>query len=77
MSLRALLEIVVHLESFRNIDLFFQGLYYVKVSVYNKKNDEVSNTMSNILNLYSSTMPILTVYSLPRFHKRSKGNSRM
>ena len=41
MSLRALLEIVVHLESFRNIDLFYQGLYYLKVTVYNKKNDEV------------------------------------
>ena len=42
MSLRAILEVVVHLDSFRNIDLFFPGLYYVKVSVYNKKNDEVS-----------------------------------
>jgi len=42
MSLRAILEVVVHLDSFRNIDLFFQGLYYLKVSVYNKKNDEVS-----------------------------------
>lgn len=41
MSLRALLEIVVHLESFRNIDLFYQGLYYVKVSLHNKKNEEV------------------------------------
>ena len=26
MSLRALVEVVVHLESFRNIDLFYQGL---------------------------------------------------
>ena len=42
MSLRAILEVVVHLDTFRNIDLFFQGLYYVKVSVYNKKGDEVS-----------------------------------
>ena len=42
MSLRAILEVVVHLDTFRNIDLFFQGLYYVKVSVYNKKGgDEV------------------------------------
>lgn len=29
MSLRALVEVVVHLESFRNIDLFYQGIYYV------------------------------------------------
>lgn len=41
MSLRAIIEVVVHLDTFRNIDLFFQGLYYVKVSLYNKKNDEV------------------------------------
>jgi hypothetical protein len=42
MSLRAILEVVVHLDTFRNIDLFFQGLYYIKVSVYNKRGDEVS-----------------------------------
>jgi hypothetical protein len=48
MSLRALLEIVVHLESFRNIDLFYQGLYYIKVSLYNKKNDEVSDILGII-----------------------------
>ena len=41
MSLKALLEIVVHLESFRNIDLFYQGLYYLKVTLYTKKQDEV------------------------------------
>lgn len=41
MSLRALVEIVVHLESFRNIDLFYQGLYYIKANLYYKKNDEV------------------------------------
>ena len=46
MSLRAILEVVVHLDTFRNIDLFFQGLYYVKVSVYNKKADEVSSLAS-------------------------------
>ncbi len=44
MSLRALIEIVVHLESFRNIDLFYQGLYYLKVNLYYKKNDEVSSS---------------------------------
>ena len=41
MSLRSLLEIVVHLESFRNIDLFYQGLYYLKINLYTIKNDEV------------------------------------
>lgn len=37
MSLRALVEVVVHLESFRNIDLFYQGIYYVQVKLYSKK----------------------------------------
>lgn len=31
MSLRAIVEVVLHLESFRNVDLYFQGLYYVNV----------------------------------------------
>ena len=42
MSLKAILEVVVHLDTFRNIDLFFQGLYYVKVSVHSKKGEQVS-----------------------------------
>lgn len=37
MSMRALLEIIVHLESFRNIDIFFQGLYYIQIKLYQKK----------------------------------------
>lgn len=36
--MRALLEIIIHLESFRNIDLFYQGLYYVKIKLYQKSN---------------------------------------
>ena len=37
MSLRAVLEIVIHLESFRNIDLFFQGIYYTRFRIHSKK----------------------------------------
>lgn len=33
MSLRAINEIVVHLESFRNIELWFQGLYFISIEV--------------------------------------------
>ena len=69
MSLRSLLEIVVHLESFRNIDLFFQGLYYVKVQLYNKKNDEVT-IYFNIF--YSFTMQILIAFLPLKFHKKNK-----
>ena len=52
MALRSLIEVVIHLESFRNIDLFFQGLYYIKVSLYNKKIDEVSYSSDSSLQLY-------------------------
>ena len=34
MSLRALVETTIHLESFRNIELFYQGLYYLKLRLY-------------------------------------------
>ena len=37
MSLRAIVEIVIHLESFRNIDLFFQGIYYTRFRIHAKK----------------------------------------
>lgn len=34
MSLRAIFEIVLHLESFRNIDLFQQGLYHLRFEIF-------------------------------------------
>ena len=34
MSLRAIVEIVLHLESFRNIDLFQQGLYFLQFEIF-------------------------------------------
>ena len=44
MSLRAVVEIVIHLESFRNIDLFFQGIYYTGFRIYSKKTRELGRT---------------------------------
>ena len=34
MSLKGILEVALHFESFRNVDLFHQGLYYLRFSVY-------------------------------------------
>lgn len=34
MSLRAIQEFVVHLESFRNIDLWYQGAYLLCLQIY-------------------------------------------
>ena len=38
MSLRAIVEIIVHLESFRNIDLFQQGLYFLQFEIFHSVN---------------------------------------
>ena len=62
MSLRAILEVVVHLDSFRNIDLFFQGLYYVRVSIFNKKNDEVFPITLNTLSTALLCEPLLYLH---------------
>jgi Putative serine esterase (DUF676)/Protein FAM135 len=40
MSLRAIVEIVLHLESFRNIDLFQQGLYYLQFEIFHTIGDK-------------------------------------
>lgn len=41
MALRSVIEIVLHVESFRNIDLFYQGLYFLKFNIYMENNDQV------------------------------------
>lgn len=40
MSLRAIIETVVHIEQFRNIDFFNQGLYFFRITLYNEKDQE-------------------------------------
>jgi len=39
MSLKAVVEIALHFESFRNIDLFHQGLYHVRARLHHEGND--------------------------------------
>ena len=34
MSLKALFEVLVHIDTCKNIDLFFQGVYYFKLRMY-------------------------------------------
>lgn len=38
MSLKALVEVLIHVDTFRNIDLYYQGLYYARLRMYYKKN---------------------------------------
>lgn len=37
MTLKVLVEILVHLDTFRNIDLFFQGVYFLKLKMHHAK----------------------------------------
>ena len=37
MIVRSVNEIVIHLESFRNIDLIFQGIYTLKVCIFEQQ----------------------------------------
>lgn len=39
MSLRKVLEVALHFESFRNIDLFHQGLYHLRASLHREDTD--------------------------------------
>jgi hypothetical protein len=55
MSLRGILEIVIHVESFRNVDLSHQGLYMLRLHIYNQNEDKVNSQTPNspfINNLY-------------------------
>lgn len=44
MSLKAIVQILVHFESFRNIDLFNQGLYQLRFRLYQETLDGVNNS---------------------------------
>lgn len=37
MTFNGTIEFLLHLESFRNIDLYHQGIYYLKGSIYSQK----------------------------------------
>ena len=41
MSLKAIVEFILHVESFKNIDLFHQGLYQLRFRIYHENNQEV------------------------------------
>lgn len=36
MALKAQIEVSIHLDTFRNIDLFYQGLYQIKIRIAGK-----------------------------------------
>ena len=45
MSLRAIYEILIHIDRFRNIDLFNQGLYHLRCVLYYIKDGKVMSVV--------------------------------
>jgi hypothetical protein len=43
MSFRAIAEFILHIEHFRNVDLFQQGVYYLKFQLFNEDIEKVFN----------------------------------
>ena len=41
MSYRAIVEFMLHLEHFRNIDLIQQGVYFIKFQIFNDDKDKI------------------------------------
>lgn len=47
MTIKALLEVLVHLDLCRNIDLFFQGVYFLKLRMYRHKQHPSQQSQSS------------------------------
>ena len=59
MTYRGIAEIVLHLEHFRNVDLFQQGIYFLKFQVYNEDQDKVTHIGIYHCDFVSYSMRIL------------------
>ena len=43
MSFKGVVEFIVQVESLRNIDLFHQGFYQMRLSIYHEEGNKVKN----------------------------------
>lgn len=41
MSLRGIVEFILHLEHFRNVDLIQQGIYFIKYQIFNEDQEKM------------------------------------
>ncbi len=72
MSLRAINEIVVHLESFRNIELWYQGLYFISIEIaYIQAIGQVTKVHRIWLSLWMLTLLLTRKTSTPMSSPRS------
>ena len=51
MSLKSIIEFILHVDSFRNIDLCHQGFYYLKFRIYEESKGKVIYNYWNIINM--------------------------
>ena len=72
MSLKSIVEAVVHLESFRNIELFYQGLYYLKCSLYS----ETPSSEPDQPNVKQFAQPYCSFVSQIQMEKQAKINRK-
>ncbi len=61
MSFRGIAEFILHIEHFRNVDLFQQGLYFLKFQIFNEDPNKVLEYKNLIFFRY--IMPIPTTMS--------------
>lgn len=58
MAYKAIVSFLVHLESFRNINLSHQGVYFVKISIYEESTSSDPIIRAFPLDIYSSIIQI-------------------
>ena len=57
MSFRAVVESIVHFESFRNIDLYHQGIYFLRCCMYYQKGDKLYYAQP--FSIFNQKLPLL------------------
>ena len=77
MSLKALVEILLHVDTFRNIDLFYQGLYFIRFRLYYKQNHESTQLSEGIAQEGETYMEIVQPYWYFETKKQEERNQRL
>lgn len=70
MALNAIYEVIIHFESFRNIDLFHQGLYQLQATLSYTLDGETQVRLNSTQKL--PTYPVFTLASRVSREKRRK-----
>ncbi|EGR33815.1 serine esterase, putative [Ichthyophthirius multifiliis] len=74
MSFKSILEIVLHLQNFQNIDLFYQGLYFLRFTIYyqNPKDQVLKKKKEQSIQNIQKQKTYAHPYKLSENYKRYK-----